>query len=95
MQGMSQPVHSSDRVPRNQMTHRAGIPRSNSVGQNSLTASATASVSLSPEEKYVRQRFYSGGKPPTDKPVHHVKGQSVEELLRDLDISDTRTGKAG
>ena len=93
---LSQPVRSTgERSARNQSTHRAqqrGIPRSNSVGQTSRMPTS-ADIKWSPEEAQVRQRFYSGGKLPMEKPVHHVKDQSVAQLLKDLNINDT--GRAG
>ena len=93
---LSQPVRSTgERTARNQSTHRArqpGIPRSNSVGQTSRMPTS-ADIKWSPEEAQVRQRFYSGGKLPMEKPVHHVKDQSVAQLLKDLSISDS--GRAG
>ena len=75
----------------NEPTHRVHrpIPRSNSVGQYSQPA-GSLHTSLSSEEQHVRQRFYSGGKLPMEKPVVHVKSQSVSQLLRELDINDKK-----
>ena len=72
---------------------RKSMTRSQSVGQSSRPA-GLSNASLSSEEQYVRQRFYSGSKLPMDKPVVHVKDQSVSQLLRELDINDKKqTGK--
>ena len=77
-------------VERNQRPHQS-IPRSNSVGQNSQPA-ASLDVHLSQEEQEVRRRFYSGGKLPMEKPVVHVKNQSVTQLLKELEINKKHAG---
>ena len=86
-------THPSERsvVERNQPANRPhqSIPRSNSVGQNSQPV-ASLDVHLSQEEQEVRRRFYSGGKLPMEKPVVHVKNQSVTQLLKDLEINDKK-----
>ena len=85
--------HPSNRseMDRNQPTNRTHqpIPRSDSVGQKSQPAtSLDAHFSL--EEQEVRKRFHSGGKLPMEKPVMHVKNQSVSQLLKELEIKDKK-----
>ena len=70
-----------------QPTHTShhSVPRSNTVGHNSRPVTNSTL-----EEQKIRQRFYSGGKLSVEKPVTHVQDQSVEQLLRELEVTDDK-----
>ena len=95
-QSYAQPKHSTSGNQSNERlttmsTHPShqSVPRSNSVGQTSRQV-ANSITNASPEEQKMRQRFYSGGKLPMEKPVVHGQSQSVTQLLRELEISDKK-----